>query len=545
MIGCQIPGGIITIGEPRLSETKAQLTEPTGRMPLRFAMKQQQALEGAARRIWSVVPLCVAMLTTEGVTFNGRGANHGTRWAISGPHIWPAESHPPPWYNADMVDRTTFFEHVRDAFAHLHDLSYLRRHPLARLLAGADKTLYGDGLRRVLLDAIEQLKPPPDAPSDSVSWRRYRYLRLRYLNGASREAICRELLISPRQASRDHHEALEATSLVLWESYRALSDDRKADVQVVTKDGSSLGSPIQHGSLDAELARAGFEVRGEQATDLNEALAGVAEIAVRLAESQGRSLRVLIPPSLPPVDVSRTMLRQVLLSLLSYAFGITSASQLALTAADCGTTVRLRIDAFETVDRQNSVASPVDFLGENATLLATALHLAELSGISVEPIPGSAQPLPIEVVVSVAHPSTVLVIDDNPDVAILFERYLTGTTFRLRHAKTWQQALELVEEHPPDIVTLDVMMPSLDGWDVLRQLKDRSDTREVPVIVCSVLPERSVALALGVTEFLAKPVTRQALLTALHRCQSRQEPAHRGQSSYSASLPRLKGQQGG
>src|SRR5690554_6284620 len=120
-----------------------------------------------------------------------------------------------------MIDYAAFGELVRDAFAHLHDPPRLRNHPLARLLGPPGEPLSGEALRRVLLAAVDELKPPLDVPSHTVSWRRYRYLAFRYREGWNHDRISRELLISTRQARRDHLDGLEALSSLLWDRYRA------------------------------------------------------------------------------------------------------------------------------------------------------------------------------------------------------------------------------------------------------------------------------------------------------------------------------------
>ena len=90
--------------------------------------------------------------------------------------------------------------------------------------------------------------------------------------------------------------------------------------------------------------------------------------------------------------------------------------------------------------------------------------------------------------------------------------------YRVVQASTGAAALQLAREVHPDAITLDVLMPSQDGWGLLRTLNGDPDTEQIPVILCSVLPERSLALSLEVAAFLDKPVTREALLAALRHC---------------------------
>jgi CheY-like chemotaxis protein len=112
---------------------------------------------------------------------------------------------------------------------------------------------------------------------------------------------------------------------------------------------------------------------------------------------------------------------------------------------------------------------------------------------------------------------TVLVVDDNPDVVSLFQRYLRGEPYRVVQATSGEVAHRLATALRPDVLVLDVMLPSQDGWEGLQRLRDDPATRAIPVVVCSVLPERDLALSLGVAEFLAKPVMRTALIATLER----------------------------
>jgi CheY-like chemotaxis protein len=73
----------------------------------------------------------------------------------------------------------------------------------------------------------------------------------------------------------------------------------------------------------------------------------------------------------------------------------------------------------------------------------------------------------------------------------------------------------MAEEQAPQVIVLDVMMPERDGWTVLGQLREHPKTHDIPVIVCSILSQEQLALTLGAAQFLRKPVTRQALLSAL------------------------------
>jgi CheY-like chemotaxis protein len=116
-----------------------------------------------------------------------------------------------------------------------------------------------------------------------------------------------------------------------------------------------------------------------------------------------------------------------------------------------------------------------------------------------------------------AQLQTVLVVDDSDDMRALFRRYLSGGPYRVVESGRCDEVVDLVQRERADCVILDVMMPSRDGWDVLQSLRGHPETRAVPVIVCTVLRQRALALSLGATDFLTKPVTRDALLSSLRR----------------------------
>ena len=109
----------------------------------------------------------------------------------------------------------------------------------------------------------------------------------------------------------------------------------------------------------------------------------------------------------------------------------------------------------------------------------------------------------------------VLVIDDNADTVQLLERYVSGTRYVLIGAQDPEAALELAARFAPQMIVLDVMMPQVDGWRLLGRLRQEPLTAGLPVIVCTILAQEELALHLGASGFIRKPVTRQAFLEAL------------------------------
>jgi CheY-like chemotaxis protein len=111
----------------------------------------------------------------------------------------------------------------------------------------------------------------------------------------------------------------------------------------------------------------------------------------------------------------------------------------------------------------------------------------------------------------------VLLIDDNEDALDLFHRYTTGSRYRLISTKDPGDILELVKKTNPEVIVLDIMMPETNGWTVLGMLKNHPLTAKIPVMICTILPQKDLAYSLGASGFINKPINRQDFLAALNQ----------------------------
>jgi CheY-like chemotaxis protein len=141
----------------------------------------------------------------------------------------------------------------------------------------------------------------------------------------------------------------------------------------------------------------------------------------------------------------------------------------------------------------------------------------ELAGEYGGALDCSADPGGFQVVLSLpaAEQTPVLVIDDNSDTLELFRRYCTGTRYALTGLREPARAAETVLALRPRLVLLDLMMPDVDGWEVLARLRSLPGRSETPIVMLSILPQGALALALGADAFLQKPVSRQDFLNTL------------------------------
>jgi CheY-like chemotaxis protein len=112
----------------------------------------------------------------------------------------------------------------------------------------------------------------------------------------------------------------------------------------------------------------------------------------------------------------------------------------------------------------------------------------------------------------------VVVIDDDRRSIDLLTVYAEAAGLRVVSAHDGRRGVELVKALQPAIVVLDILLPGLDGWQVLESLKADPATAAIPVVVVSILDERGRGLALGAADYLVKPVSREGVLDALARC---------------------------
>jgi CheY-like chemotaxis protein len=111
----------------------------------------------------------------------------------------------------------------------------------------------------------------------------------------------------------------------------------------------------------------------------------------------------------------------------------------------------------------------------------------------------------------------VLVIDDDATVRDLMERFLDKEGFRVVTAAGGQEGLRLAKDLRPDAITLDVMMPAMDGWAVLSALKSDPELSDIPVIMLTILDARNMGYALGASDYLNKPIDRDRLAAVLKK----------------------------
>ncbi|MBN2506008.1 MAG: response regulator, partial [Verrucomicrobia bacterium] len=155
-------------------------------------------------------------------------------------------------------------------------------------------------------------------------------------------------------------------------------------------------------------------------------------------------------------------------------------------------------------------------VGEGSTF---TLHLPALSTLSPPHAPPATAPAAAAPPMSHAPAATqvVLAIDDDPAVHAFLRDALASENWRLAFAASGTEGLRLARELKPDVITLDVLMPEMDGWVVLSLLKTDPQLAPIPVIMLTVKEQQDFAFAMGVADYLQKPIDRDRLVAVLRK----------------------------
>ncbi|MBI2908946.1 MAG: response regulator [Chloroflexi bacterium] len=270
-----------------------------------------------------------------------------------------------------------------------------------------------------------------------------------------------------------------------------------------------------------------------------------------LAKKNANTVAVQCAENLGSMRADMTRVRQVLFNLLSNACKFTEKG-----------TVSLRVDRHSvngrewvlfrvtdsgigmSAEQMERLFQPFSQGDESTTRkyggtglgLAISKRFCEMMGgdIGVESQPGKGStfivrlpaqvvkapsPAPADAKVGVAPggATTVLIVDDDPLVQDLLVRSLAREGFQTRAASGGEEGLRLAREWHPDVITLDVLMPGMDGWAVLSALKADPNVADIPVIMLTIVDEKNLGFAMGAAEYITKPVDTARLADILKR----------------------------
>ncbi len=114
----------------------------------------------------------------------------------------------------------------------------------------------------------------------------------------------------------------------------------------------------------------------------------------------------------------------------------------------------------------------------------------------------------------------ILIIDDDEEVRYTIGQYLTSRGYQVIFAEDGDKGIQMAIEEQPFAITLDVMLPKKDGWSVLKELKENPKTKDIPIIMLSILGEKNIGYGLGAFEYFVKPISADKILSAFSRLEN-------------------------
>ena len=295
--------------------------------------------------------------------------------------------------------------------------------------------------------------------------------------------------------------------------------------------------------LDLSRIEAGkMELTFDQ-VNIAELITSVMSTAVGLIKDKPIQLKHEIMDDLPLARADAMRIRQVLINFLSNAAKFTEDGQIIVKAhvedlakeqpmirvsvTDTGPGIALEdqsklFQPFSQVD-----ASLTRKVGGSGLGLSICQHLIQMHGgqIGLQSAINQGSTFYFSVPVfqeiseiqGITTNRVILAIDDDPQIISLYERYLQPKGFQVIGLNDPSKAKERAKQLKPFAITLDIMMPGYDGWQVLTDLKSSPETRDIPVVICSIVEDEEKGFSLGAADYLIKPILEEDLLNALDR----------------------------
>ncbi|MGF1506180.1 MAG: response regulator, partial [Anaerolineae bacterium] len=340
--------------------------------------------------------------------------------------------------------------------------------------------------------------------------------------------------------------------------YGSISEGQRDRLDRILSNGRHLLTLIND-VLDLSKIEAGRMELYIEKIEIPEMIVHLRDVVTPLMETNNNRLILDYADNVGSMVADLTKVRQILLNLLSNAAKFTEDGTVRLTAervidqgrewivfaledSGIGMTGEQLESVFEeftqadasTTRRYGGTGLGLSISRRFTELMGGVIHAESTLGVGstfyvrlpaivsdggVLPQPEGEGP---EMAIGVGR-GVVLVIDDDPDARDLLMSFLSNQGYTVHAASSGPKGIELARQIEPDIITLDVMMPEVDGWAVLGQRKADPDLADIPVVIVTMSGERNLGFSLGASEFLVKPVDHGRLLDVIERSAPREQ----------------------
>lgn len=323
-----------------------------------------------------------------------------------------------------------------------------------------------------------------------------------------------------------------------------INETQKQDLSAIYNSGQHLLTLINN-ILDLSKIEAGKMELQFTEFALTDLINSVMSTAAGLVKDKPIRLHQQVPTDLPLVRADQTRIRQVLLNFISNAAKFTEEGTISVeamvvsspkgkrevmvTISDTGTGIAPAdqgklFQPFSQVDDSPTRKTGGTGLGLSICRSMIEMHNGRIGLLRSEIGKGSTFFFTLPLASDdqdtkdqrLKQTSVIASIDDDPQVISLYRRYLVPQGYQVEAITEPKQAVERVKEIKPFAITLDIMMPEIDGWQILQQLKNDPATREIPIIICSILEDEEKGFNLGAADYLVKPFLQEDLINAIN-----------------------------
>ncbi|OGP49708.1 MAG: hypothetical protein A2Y79_05325 [Deltaproteobacteria bacterium RBG_13_43_22] len=344
------------------------------------------------------------------------------------------------------------------------------------------------------------------------------------------------------------NSVMALSRVLMMQARTKLTAEEVNYLEIIERNGKNLLTLIND-ILDLSKIEAGRMDVNPKIFSIKQALENIIESITPIALEKQIEIHPDIPEDLPPLESDEIRVSHILQNLIGNAVKFTPAGTVTVSVrchqkkvsigiTDTGIGIRENdlpyiFDEFRQVDGSSSRRHEGTGLG-----LAIARKAARMLGgdIAVTSTPeiGSTftltLPLAWQGQGSVYSPivsrssegvkparKTILVVDDEPEMAAMISRYLLQEGYNTVTATSGSEALKLAARELPFAITLDILMPDMDGWEVLQGLKKNPETKDIPVIIVSISEGRETGFALGAIGYVTKPVSKNQLMSEIQK----------------------------
>jgi len=400
-----------------------------------------------------------------------------------------------------MPTSEDFEKELQEALSHLHDPDYQPSELLFDVL-GCKPQNGALAIQSTITTMIETLKPADDTPAAARILRSHEILYNRYILKLTVEQTADRMAMGASSVRRAQREARHWLAGHLWQRHRDhLANEKGSEAEtldaVEAEPAANRRSQIEQDLASLRIQDAGVVAHVEQVV--------AAAVTLQQVVAQRRGVTLLVSPIQPGLTAAAhpSALRQVLLMAIGRFIERATMGTVDISATESDGQIELQISC--QVDP-----------GEAPANWGLVRDIMSAEGGSAQ-VRQDGAGLTLNLEAPAAGSVTVLVVDDNPDIVYFYQRCIAGTRYRVVHESRGQRIFAAIAEYAPAVIVLDIMLPDVDGWELLSNLHNHPTTRSIPVLICSVVQEDTLARTLGATQCLHKPLSHAEFIEALDR----------------------------